>query len=99
MSDVRGMSGEIVRGMRGMRGVSLATRLLKPTPLATLAPLMPSPLIFSPPYFVVLWSSVTQMVPTMSSAEQPRERSFIAFARPWRFGPIASASPRRCAIL
>ena len=50
-------------------------------------------------YFVVDCSSVTQIVPTMSSAEHPRERSFIAFARPWRFGPIASASPRRCAIL
>ena len=50
-------------------------------------------------YLVVLWSNVTQMVPTMSSALQPRLRSFIAFARPWRLGPIAVAPPRRCAIL
>ena len=47
----------------------------------------------------VLWSNVTQIVPTMSSAEQPRERSFMALASPWRFGPMASAPARRWAIL
>ena len=50
-------------------------------------------------HFVVDCRSVTQIVPTISSAEHPRERSFMAFARPCKFGPMASASPSLWAIL
>src|SRR5205807_8986942 len=39
--------------------------------------------------------ALTAMTSTMSSVEQPRDRSLIGRASPWRRGPTARAPPRR----
>ncbi len=44
-------------------------------------------------------TQVMAMTPTMSSAEQPRDRSFTGAAMPWVTGPYASARARRCTSL
>lgn len=43
--------------------------------------------------------TVMQMLPKMSSAEHPRERSLIGLATPCTMGPSAVAPPRRCTSL
>ena len=48
-------------------------------------------------YFAL--ARVTAAVTTISSTEQPRERSLIGLAKPCRKGPKASAFPNRCTNL
>ena len=52
-------------------------------------------------YSAAFWActQVMAMTPTMSSAVQPRERSFTGAAMPYVMGPYASAFASRCTSL
>ena len=50
-------------------------------------------------FFACACTQVMAMTPTMSSAVQPRDRSFTGAAMPWVIGPYASAFARRCTSL
>ena len=50
-------------------------------------------------YFPCACTAVMATTPTMSSAEQPRDRSFTGAAIPCRMGPSASAFAKRCTSL
>ena len=50
-------------------------------------------------FFLPACTKVTAEVMTMSSTEQPRDRSLIGEAKPCKIGPNASAPAKRCTNL